>query len=194
MILFSDSVNGLQKQLDGLFRFCSDTMMIVNEMKTKVMVYGPSSKNFSLKYNGKILDIVDQYKYLGNITKSIKTWNGDMFAANYQYLCNKARQAIFALFKRVKTLGIIPVKIMMYLFGSLTWPILVYGSDAQGVNFNATKLMDKIFLWYARTILKVKSNTCNRITVGECDEIPPSVICHENAMCYCKRLQGMPEN
>ena len=92
-----------------LFRFCSDNMMIVNEMKTKVMVYGPANRNFSLRLNGKTLDIVDQYKYLGNITKSIKTWNGDIFGTNYQHLCNKARQAIFALFKRVKTLGIIPV-------------------------------------------------------------------------------------
>ena len=54
--------------------------------------------------------------------------------------------------------------------------------------------MDKIFLWYARTILKVKPNTCNLITMGECGEVPPSVICHKNAMCYFKRLQGMPEN
>ena len=82
----------------------------------------------------------------------------------------------------------------MYLFRSLNMPILVYGSDVWGVNFNATKSMDKIFLWYARTILKVKSNTCNLITLGECGEIPLSVICHKNAMCYYKRLQGMPEN
>ena len=121
-------------------------MMIVNEMKTKVTVYGPANKTISLKFNGKTLDIVDQYKYLGNITKSIKTWNGETFGANYQHLCNKARQTIFALFKRVKTLEIRPGKIMMYLFRSLIMPILVYGSDVWGVNFNATKSMDKKIL------------------------------------------------
>ena len=83
---------------------------------------------------------------------------------------------------------------MLYLFRSLIRPILTYGSDVWGVNFNATKSMDKIFLWYARTILKVKPNTCNLITMGECGEVPPSVICHKNVMCYYKRLQGMPEN
>ena len=60
LILLSDSVNGLQKQLNGLLCFCSDNMMIVNEMKTEVMVYGPAIKNFSLKFNSKTLDIVDQ--------------------------------------------------------------------------------------------------------------------------------------
>ena len=47
-----------KKQLNGLFRFCSENMMIDNEMKTKVMVYGPADKNFSLKFNGKTLEIV----------------------------------------------------------------------------------------------------------------------------------------
>ena len=125
LILLSDSVNRLQKQLNGLFRVCNDNLMIVNKMKTKITVYGPANKNFSLKFNDKTLYIVDQYKYLGKITKSIKTCNRDMFGENYQYPCNKAKQTFLALFKRVKTLGIIPVKTMMCLFRSLIMPILV---------------------------------------------------------------------
>ena len=53
LILFSDSVKGLQKQLDGLFRFCSDNMMIVNELKTKAMVFGSACRNITVKFNGK---------------------------------------------------------------------------------------------------------------------------------------------
>ena len=45
LILLSESVIGLQKQLNGLFRVCSDNMMIVNEMKTRVMVYGLDNRN-----------------------------------------------------------------------------------------------------------------------------------------------------
>ena len=80
---------------------------------------------------------------------------------------------------------------MIYLFQSLIRPILVYGSDVCGANSNATKAMDKVFLWYARTILKVKSNTCNLITLGECGVIPPRMICHKQAMCYKKQLHDM---
>ena len=61
-------------------------------------------------------------------------------------------------------------------------------------NSNATKAMDKNILWYARTILKVKSNTCNVITLGECGVIPPSIICHKQVMCYYKRLYNMSSN
>ena len=104
------------------------------------------------------------------------------------------KKAIFAMFKRLKNLGILPVKIMIYLFQSLIRPILVYGSDVWGVNSNATKAMDKVFLWYSRTILKVKSNTCNVITLGECGVILPSIICHKQVMCYYKRLYNMSSN
>ena len=194
LILVTDSAKGLQKQLDGLFNFCSDNMMIVNETKTKVMVYGSASRDVVVKFNDKVLNVVDQYKYLGNVMKSVKTCNEDVFGENFQYLCNKARKAIFVMFKRLKNLGILPVKIMIYLFQSLIRPILVYGSDVWGVNSNATKAMDKVFLWYARTILKVKSNTCNVITLGECGVIPPSIICHKQVMCYYKRLYNMSSN
>ena len=40
LILFSDSLAGIQKQLDGLFGFCSKNRMIVNELKTKIMLFG----------------------------------------------------------------------------------------------------------------------------------------------------------
>ena len=38
LVLISDSEPGLQKQLDGLSKFCSKNLMIVNELKTKVLV------------------------------------------------------------------------------------------------------------------------------------------------------------
>ena len=40
LILVSDSADGLQTQLDGLFNFCKDSHMIVNETKTKIVLFG----------------------------------------------------------------------------------------------------------------------------------------------------------
>ena len=53
LILLYDSVSELQKQLKVLSGFLSYNMMIVNEMRTTVMVYGPGNRNFSLKFNGR---------------------------------------------------------------------------------------------------------------------------------------------
>ena len=77
-------MKGLQKQLDGLFNFGSDNMMIVNETKTQVMVCGSASRDIVVKFNNKVLDVVDQFKYLGNLMKSVKRVNEDVFGANYQ--------------------------------------------------------------------------------------------------------------
>ena len=51
LILVTDSIKELQKQLDGLFNFCSDNMMIVNETKTKVMVCGSARRDIVFKFN-----------------------------------------------------------------------------------------------------------------------------------------------
>ena len=57
LILFSDSVAGLQKQLNGVMKFCSDNRMIVNESKTKEMQFGKKG-NFEVYFNGTRIDEV----------------------------------------------------------------------------------------------------------------------------------------
>ena len=54
LILFSDTFHGLQEQLHGLKQFCHNNHMIVNEMKTKVMVFG-NPKRSKLFFNKKLL-------------------------------------------------------------------------------------------------------------------------------------------
>ena len=40
LILFSNTEQGIQKQLDGIKNFCNNNKIIVNETKTKVMTLG----------------------------------------------------------------------------------------------------------------------------------------------------------
>ena len=47
-------------------------MMIVNGTKTNVMVCGSASRDIVVKFNDKVLDVVDQFKYLGNLINSVK--------------------------------------------------------------------------------------------------------------------------
>ena len=43
--LMSDSAEGLQAQLNSLLIFCSKFQMIVNEIKTKIMIYGKNTND-----------------------------------------------------------------------------------------------------------------------------------------------------
>jgi len=67
LILVSDSCRGLQRQLNGVFKFCKESQMIVNSLKSKVMIFGKNTENPVFMFNDKILDIVESYKYLGII-------------------------------------------------------------------------------------------------------------------------------
>ena len=40
LVLFSNTEKGIQKQLNGLKRFCARNKMIANEAKTKLMIFG----------------------------------------------------------------------------------------------------------------------------------------------------------
>ena len=116
-----------------------------------------------------------------------------MFGQNYQYLCNKGRSAIFAIFRRLKSIGILPPSIMIYLFDSLVRPILTYGSHVWGVSTTGTAAIDKVFMWYLLCILKVKATTSNFIVICVCGSPPPSITCHISTLCYYKRLYNMSD-
>ena len=43
LVLFSNTKKGIQKQLNGLEHFCANNRMIVNEAKTKLMIFGKNA-------------------------------------------------------------------------------------------------------------------------------------------------------
>ena len=68
LIILSRSKTGLQNCLDKLSSYCTSWMMKINLKKTKIMVFQkPARKNaeFSFLVDGKIIDVVQEYTYLG---------------------------------------------------------------------------------------------------------------------------------
>ena len=181
-----------QNQLNGLAKFCSKNKSIVNETKTKYMVFGKLEK-VQLHFNGHPLEQVTEYKYLGNIVRSVDRTTGDVFAANYEYLCSKARGSSMSLKRKTKDCGPLSPKLMIYLFDSLVRPVLTYGCAVWGTRSNGREQVDKIHLWYLRALLGIKATSSNVITLGECGSIPPSVTIQANCIIYLKRIQSLSE-
>ena len=96
LVLVSDSKTGLQKQLDGLLSFCKKNLMIVNDLKTKVITFG-CKQDINIFFNNKQIEITSRYKYLGNVISTTSSLRGYIFRENYNYLCSQARKAIFGM-------------------------------------------------------------------------------------------------
>ena len=116
------------------FSHSVENLMIVDELKTKVIAFG-CKDNIKVLFNGQQIETTSQYKYLENIISTTQTSRGDVFRENinaYEYLCSQARKAIFGLKHRLKSLGALPPRVLMHMYETLIRPILVYGSDVWG--------------------------------------------------------------
>ena len=66
LVLCSDTAEGLQEQIDGMYEFCKKWHMIVSLMKTKVLIFNKknwSGTDFKIQEND--IDVIKEYEYLG---------------------------------------------------------------------------------------------------------------------------------
>ena len=157
-------------------------------------MFGNTKEELRIKFNGTLIEHVDRYKCLGNIFNTTRTPGGDMFKQNYEYLCDRARGAIFSLLKRIRNVTPLPPQCMFYLFQSLIEPILLNGSDVWGLSTCAGNKLDSVMLSFIRNVLHVKSTTSNIISVGETGQILSSYKSHMNVFAYFVRLRNLPKS
>lgn len=131
---------------------------------------------------------------MGNIFTEIKIPKGDILFNTYDYLIAKARGSMFATKRKLRKIVNLPPRIDTYVFQAVAEPILLYGCDVWGTSNKGTSSIDKLCLWYLRSVLKVKSSTSNTIVWGELGYIPPSIKCHHRLFCYYMRLKTLPDS
>ena len=125
--------------------------------------------------------------------KSLDRAISNIFAENYQYLCNKACGSIFfSIFKKTNNFGALLARLIVYPFDSLVRPVLTYGCAIWVTRSNGREQMDKIHLIYLRSNLGIKASSSNVITLGECGSIFPSATIQAICITYLKRIQPLP--
>ena len=190
LILFSDSPKGLQLQMDGLFNFCKNNQMIVNEMKTKSMIFGAHEK-INIIYNNKSIEQVCKYKYLGIIFNSITRTNGDLFKDHREYIRGKANKAIYILLNKLKSLGNVNPSLSIYFFDCFIKPILTYGADIWGYNKHVNTTIEKIHLRFLKYILGLRQNCSTVMVLGDTGRYPLHTFTHLQVIRNFQRLASM---
>jgi hypothetical protein len=115
--------------MKGLSFFCSDWDMAVNVDKTKVMVLGGSShqrKKDAIKLQGRTLDYVDSYKYLG-----IEVAAATGFDRVPAVRARATERSLHAMHDRCAQLGLWgSIDLRLRLFDILVAPVAEYASAA----------------------------------------------------------------
>ena len=85
------------------------------------MCFGTVNK-FDVHFNGKLIEQVPRYKYLGTIVRCTKRINQEIFLENSSFICDKSRKSIFGLQKKVKFTKILPPEIQLEMFDTMIKP------------------------------------------------------------------------
>jgi hypothetical protein len=192
LAIVSDSEAGLQEQLDGLFKFCAQFQMIVNELKSKVVIFGQRSGKENFIFNDKPLEIVEKYKYLGNMFNSILRSYGNPCREMILYLADKALKASLATLKKVSSVGYVNPKVGMHLFDTCVLPILDYASEIW-YNGKQSDKIERAHLRFLKLILGVKSSTCTIALYGETGRFPVVLRHKIKLVQYWLRVQALPD-
>ena len=195
LILMSNTPEGLQTQLDQLLQYCSDWQMIVNILKTKVMIFGSkkaSNQPHIFHFNHQVIEVTKQYKYLGAIFSS----ESCLFNKHLDGSLSSALKASFKVLKFCKCLGQVPPIVAMKLFNSLVLPIILYGCEIWFPLINQT-LRTKLNVFQMKnmkSILKVKQSTANLCVYGDLGEYPidQKIIC--KTIKYWIRIVNLPKD
>jgi hypothetical protein len=194
LILMANSAIGLQKHLDGLYKFCSRYQLIANNLKTKVMTFGKVAPGAPsrFKFNGRVLEITESYKYLGVIFNSVLQSRTNIFRDMATYTADKALKASFAVLKKYASLGRVPPKIGFQLFDSCVLPVLQYGSEIWSRGKELLSL-ERIHLRFIKMLLGVKRSTSTAALYVETGRFPLYLRFKINIVKYFIRLQNMED-
>ena len=191
LILLSDTEEGLQRQLDGVFQFCSKSQMIVNSLKTKVMVFGKKS-DVSFKFHETPLSIVEEYKFLGVVFNTVVKYNQNVFKQHVTYTKDKALKSTFMCFKKLGKLGMITPKVGFQLFDSYVKPIVNYACEIWSTTEYPT--LESVQTKFLKMLLGVKSSTCNMAMYAETGRYPLHLQHKINCIKYWCRLTRLTDD
>ena len=131
LVLMSETSIGLQRLIHKLEIYCHRWHMSLNIFKTKVMVFNEGSQicrdvaNFT--FEGKYIEQVDSYKYLGVIISGSQ----NRLKKHFSYMKDKANHAIITtkIYIRQATPGELPIHLYLKVFDQQIRPILEYASE-----------------------------------------------------------------
>ena len=188
--LISDTITGLQKQLNILYDYCMESKLVVNIKKTKVMVYkkgGQISKYEKWFYNGELLEIVNCFTYVG-----LPFFMKLSFNRMCSDLSQKGKRVLVSLLSSLSNYGQLPKHVFFKLFDTKVLPIIVYGAEIWG--FKQYDALEQVHYYACKRFMCVGIKSCNTAIIGDCGRYPLYIETMRRCVKYWIRILKLPEN
>ena len=129
VVIFSETPQALQHEIDKLFEYCNKWKLKLNTSKSKVVVFKRGNRpiNQHWQFGNVNLESTNKIPYLGLILSA----NGSYFQAQKQ-LAAQASKAIFVLLKRLNKFQNLKADFMLDMFDKYISPILNYACEVWG--------------------------------------------------------------
>ena len=188
VILLSETVVGLQNQLNTLCRKSSSLQLKINMDKSNIIVFrkgGYLKSRERWVCNGELMPVVNTYKYLGIFFSTRLS-----FVLACKDLKSKAKNALLCIMRKLYTLHNNSFKLLITLFDSQVQPILQYGSEIWGLD-KAAHQCESVHLFAIKRYLGVDSRTPNDLVYGETNRYPVFINSSVNCIRYWLKLSCM---
>jgi len=190
MVLVSDTVLGLQNQLNILSRKADDLGLKVNLDKSKIVVFrlgGHLAEHEKWYLGNNRLVVVNEYKYLGMVFSTKLSTN-----VTLRDLAIRAKSAVINIIKTMRRINCTSCCIFFKLFDTQVQPILLYASEIWGLE--GCDIIEGVHLFAIKRFLNVSMQTPNALVYCETGRFPLSINCTLRAVKYWMKILRMPDS
>ena len=191
VILVSDTVSGLQNQLNVLWDTANKLDLLVNLDKSNIIVFrngGHIASNEKWIYGNTPVEIVNVYKYLGIYLSTRLS-----FSHALNSISERAKKGVIAIFKILWSLGERSPAIFFKLFDTQIQPMLNYGAEVWGLDADLAPV-EKVHLFALKRFLNTSTRTPNLMVYGETGRRPLFVNIFVKCIKFWLRIIAMPHD
>ncbi len=190
LFLVSNSPEGLQRQMNNLHNYCKKWHMVVNTMKTKVMVVGKVKRDQStFFFNNQMIEICDQYNYVGTTLSDKK----DVFSNVQSSILQKCYRSSYKIRQYCENLGQLPPTLAVHFFKTLLVPLMDFGSEV----WYSDKIADQFEIFqrkFFKRNLRVRRCTPNNALYGDLGIFPVGMNLRNNVIKFYHRIHNMSDS
>lgn len=154
-VILSFSRIGLRRALKLFVSYCKTNSLTINQSKSKVLIFSKSRKSYKWQLDGKPIEQVYKFQYLGVFLQYNLGWK-----AHIAYVLNKAKALSFALLRFFFSDGALHVPSALKVFKAKVIATLAYAVPLWGTAVNLMPL-EVIQNQFLRRLLKLPQCVSN---------------------------------